>query len=63
MSAVGKKEFRVDSVQLKHAIQRDIAEEARGMTPAERLDYYVSLSEKWHADHKMTRTKRSTKGT
>lgn len=63
MSAVVKEEFRVDSVQLKQAIQRGIAEEARGMTPAERLDYYVSLSEKWHADHKMTRTKRSTKDT
>lgn len=63
MSPIVTTELRIDSIQLKHAIQRDIAEEARGMTPAERLDYYVSLSEKWHADHKMTRTKRSTKDT
>lgn len=63
MSALVETELRVDSIQLKHRIQRDIAEETRGMSQAERLNYYLSLSQKWHADRKMTGIERRSQGT
>lgn len=45
MRATHPQEQQLDCIAMKQAIQKEIAEETRGMTPLERLRYYRKLAD------------------